>query len=312
VAEIADNQYLRGMLANHYPGINIKGVAKTSGQRVVYFCTFSDFSIELPEGPELRTWSRWHDVVVKVSNTPSLESITRLSKEIELLTQLDSVFFPTLHHHELLTFDPSDEMPLEVKLLVTIEERIPSKPLSECMESFSEEKSAAKLLHSLISAMSGLWDHKQKYVHRDLKPDNILIRECGTPVIIDLGIVRETGVKGITQTQAPYGVCTVMYASFEQIFNDKLNINFKSDLFALGVITYQLVSGRHPFYSTPPTSYEEVKAVLTSYTPTPLKDIASVSEGFSKIVCKLLENHPYKRYRRYQTVLEQLADIGVT
>lgn len=117
------------MLAKHYPGIKINGVAKASGQRVVYFCSFSDFFVALPTGSQLQEWSKWGDVVVKVSSTPSVDSITRLSKEIEILQQLNSNNFPQLRHHELLTFVPSDEMQLEVKLLVTIEEKIPSLPL---------------------------------------------------------------------------------------------------------------------------------------------------------------------------------------
>lgn len=307
---ITDSQYLRGMLANHYPGINIQGVAKTSGQRVVYFCTFADFVVELPEGQENRAWSQWGQVVVKVSNTPSIESITRLSKEIELLKQLNSSFFPTLYYHELLTFDPSNEMPLEVKLLVTVEERVPSRPLSECMEAFASQKAATTLLTSLITALADIWDHKQKYVHRDLKPDNILIRECGSPVIIDLGIVRETGQKGVTQTHQMVGPCTVMYASPEQICNDKLNINFKSDLFALGIITYQLLSGQHPFFPISPTTYEEAYSALSNHIPTPLKDISNVSAEFSDVISRLLANQPYKRFRRYQTVLDQLSSVG--
>ena len=310
MTEIADNQYLRGMLKNHYPGINIEGTAKVSGQRVVYFCTFEDFELEFPEGRKRKAWSQWGSVVVKVSKTPSTESLARLSKEINILKHLNSHSFPTLHHHELLTFDPSNEMPLEVKLLITIEERVLSRPLSDCSGEFVDQKSVSRLLTALITSLSVLWDHKQKYVHRDLKPDNILIRPCGSPVIIDLGIVRESGQKGLTQTHLIAGPCTPMYASPEQLCNDKLNINFKSDLFALGIIAYELISGRHPFFATPPASFQEASTILTTYTPTPLVDISNVNSEFSAIIQKLLENQPYKRFRRYQTVLEKLSNAG--
>ena len=297
------------MLAKHYPGIDIKGVAKTSGQRIVYFCTLADFIVELPEGPESRKWSKWGDVVVKVSSTPSSESITRLSKEIEILKQLNSQNFPKLFHHELLTFDPSNEMPLEVKLLVTVEEKIPSEPLSECMDLFTDQKTVSELITELILSLVDLWEHKQRYVHRDLKPDNILIRNDRSPVIIDLGIVRETGKKGITLTHAFCGPCTPSYASPEQLRNDKLNINFKSDMFTLGVIAYQLMSNQHPFYSIQPATIEEALGILSNHRPRALSEFTAANEDFSNIVSKLLEYHPYKRYRRYQTVLDQLSTL---
>jgi len=311
VTRITDSQYLREMLANHYPGLNINDAAKASGQRVVYFCTFDDFVIEHPEGSRKMNWSSWGDVVVKVCNNPSANSIERLSKEITILQQLDSDSFPSLKYHETLTFDPTTEMPLDVRLLVTIEERILSTPLSECKDGFSKEPAVIKLLHSLITALTGLWNHQNKYVHRDLKPDNILIRPCKNPVIIDLGIVRETGQQGLTNTFQLMGPCTLMYASPEQITNDKLNISFKSDLFALGIITYELLSGQHPFFTQPPSSIEEAHSVLTTHIPPALKEIASVSQELSDIVSKLLANEPYKRYRKYQTVLDQLSLIEV-
>lgn len=119
--------------------------------------------------------------------------------------------------------------------------------MSECVDSFSNQYSVSTLITELITSLVELWDHQKKYIHRDLKPDNILIRDDLSPVIIDLGIVRETGQNGITQTHAMFGPCTLNYASPEQLKNDKLHINFKSDLFALGIIAYQLISKQHPF-----------------------------------------------------------------
>lgn len=87
-----------------------------------------------------------------------------------------------------------------------------------------------------------LWVHAQRYVHRDIKPANVLVRRTGEVVVIDLGIVRETGAPGLTQTGyiAPH---TPGYAAPEQLAADKALICFKADFFAIGVVMYQLMSG---------------------------------------------------------------------
>jgi serine/threonine protein kinase len=92
-----------------------------------------------------------------------------------------------------------------------------------------------------------LWS--RRVVHRDVKPDNILIRNTdGSPCIIDLGIARLLDRTSLTVSYLPQGPCTPPYAAPEQLTNRKARIDWRTDQFALGIVLAQLLlAGRHAF-----------------------------------------------------------------
>lgn len=303
-----DLQHLERVLKSHYPGIQINGTAKESGQRCALYCKFDDFDIVLPEGTEKRLWSNWGDVVLKVTPATSIQTRARMQREIEILQSLRSPYYPTFHYTEVLSHDLEVDEPLQEKLLITIEEYVDSRPLEDCKTEFSEERTAAQLLLHLVEALALLWNDQRQYVHRDLKPDNILIRSSGEPVVIDLGIIRQSGERGITHTNLAIGPCTPMYASPEQLKNDKQNISYKSDLFSLGVIIYELVAGEHPF-SENTGSLEELVYKIVTDTPPSLHQLGRASIRFSNVVQKLIEKDPFRRFRKVQTLQQELRSI---
>jgi serine/threonine protein kinase len=243
-------QVLQETITKLLPGLVIDQVVRASGQRVVYFAHF--------QAPASDLFISWNKVVIKVTEELDPRQIAYLQKEIDILNQLNSSCYPRLHHHEAFTHHPDTEAPLNHRIFVTIEERIDAKPLSDCKDSYSDEKAVADLLLQLIDGLSLLWKHKDKLIHRDIKPDNILIRASGEVVIIDLGILREEGALGLTAHDAPWGPCTPAYASPEQARNEKDLINFKSDFFALGILSYELLSGANPFYTSDCHSREDI------------------------------------------------------
>lgn len=154
-----------------------------------------------------------------------------------------------------------------------------------------------------------LWNHDKRLVHRDIKPDNILIRPSGEVVIIDLGLVRETGSPGITQTAHPFGPMTAAYAAPEQTVNDKHAISFKTDFFALGIIGYQLLSGTNPFAPSPRTSFAQVMLNVQQLIPPTLHTLDLASPEFSTLIERLLEKQPYKRFRTPDQLISALKNI---
>lgn len=299
---ITDSEDFRHFLTRIYPGLVIDGVPAPSGQRVVYFCHFyptSDLGSEWPE---------WGDVVLKVSEGVSAQAIAYIQREIEILNKLAHPGYPRLLYDDVLSEDPDTEVKLNPKLFVTIEERIDARPLSEVSDRFSDEKSVADLLAKLINILKPLWQGKPPLVHRDLKPANILITSDNNVVVIDLGIVREEGASGVTLSAIAFGPCTPRYASPEQATNDKRNITFKSDFFALATVCYELLTGSNPYYDEDDL-LDEVLDKVCNKVPATLHSLGVANEGFSMIVEKMMEKNSYRRYRRIEDLVRDLDTV---
>jgi len=332
-----DSAELRSSLKDLFPMLVITGVAKSSGQRVVYFGKFNspiksgasnisemdqgaesalepnlaDSSDELDPAiePEIPDWSQWGPVVIKVVEGITANALTYLQREIAILTELNSPHYPRLYFSETYYENPVTELRLPDRLFVTIEEHVVSKSLGECCTEYSTEQQITQLLIQLVDALQLFWNHKNKIVHRDLKPDNILIRPDGRITIIDLGITRESGADGETNTFLPYGPMTLRYASPEQAKNEKRNISFKSDFFSLGIIAYELASGSNPFAMPQNVSPMEIYNNLCATKHKPLQEFTSVSPKFSSFVDRLLEKEPYRRFRTVDDLCLELNQL---
>ena len=127
-------------------------------------------------------------------------------------------------------------------------------------------------------------------------------------MIIDLGIVREEGAPGITYDDSPWGPCTPLYSSPEQARNDKKNISFKSDFFALGTIAYELITGANP-YGKQSDDARVVFNNVRDLQPRTLFKLGRASEPFSNIVQTLMKKEPFERYRTVPLFRKALLDF---
>lgn len=105
---------------------------------------------------------------------------------------------------------------------------------------------AAAFFEALCNGLAALAD--QNIVHRDLKPSNIRVRPDGSPVIIDFGLARHLDLPDMTATAQGAQIGTPMYFAPEQFTGTKHDIDCRTDLFALGILMYQALVGRHPFW----------------------------------------------------------------
>jgi len=91
---------------------------------------------------------------------------------------------------------------------------------------------------------------ERQIVHRDIKPDNIMLRTDGTPVLVDLGLMRNLDKSSLTQTWLARGPGTPAFAPPEQLRNEKAMIDWRSDQFSLGVTLSLSILGMHPYTGT--------------------------------------------------------------
>jgi tetratricopeptide (TPR) repeat protein/tRNA A-37 threonylcarbamoyl transferase component Bud32 len=142
--------------------------------------------------------------------------------------------------------------------------------------------------------------HRVGVVHRDLKPSNIMVDDQGTARILDFGIASSLQTKGLTAAGVVVG--TAEYMSPEQIAGK--DVDARTDIYALGVILYEMLTGRVPFEGDSPLTVGAKHK--TEAPPDPRQIVAAVPEELARLVLRCLEKD---RVKRFQTAEELLAEL---
>ena len=162
----------------------------------------------------------------------------------------------------------------------------------------ADEASVVALLRPLAEALAAA--HRAGVIHRDLKPANILLDSAERPHISDFGLARSLATPGPTQTGVVMG--TPDYLSPEQARGEA--VDARSDLYALGIIAFELLAGQLPF---PGGSFAETVAQRIAGRPRSLAEAgAHVSPKLTAIVRRCLEPSPAKRFDSADDLLRAL------
>jgi eukaryotic-like serine/threonine-protein kinase len=164
------------------------------------------------------------------------------------------------------------------------------------------EDDILRLAHDIASALA--FAHQQGVIHRDLKPDNVLIRSDGAAVLTDFGIAR--AVSGyVASTGVNMTIGTPQYLSPEQAQGRPLDQ--RVDFYALGVTLYKAATGEVPFSST--DWFELARMHVEDPPPSLRKKRGELSKRFERVVLKCLAKHPDDRYADATALLADLDEV---
>ena len=146
--------------------------------------------------------------------------------------------------------------------------------------------------------------HAAGLVHRDVKPENILISDDGDVKIADFGLVRAVAEAGITSASVILG--TAAYLSPEQV--ESTRADARSDVYSTGVVMFELLTGRTPFHGDTPLGLAYAR--LTYDVPAPGDVVDGIPAQFDEIVLRATERDPANRYRDGFEMARALADAS--
>ncbi|MBO6573835.1 MAG: serine/threonine protein kinase [Rhodothermales bacterium] len=161
------------------------------------------------------------------------------------------------------------------------------------------EQEAVSFAAAVANALA--YAHRKGVLHRDIKPSNILMTKEGDPVIVDFGIAKILADPTLTPMGAKLG--TIAYMSPEQARGERTAAT--TDIWSLGVVLYQLLSGRRPFEGANPL---EVIGKVRDEPPPPLP--SDISSACARIVFRCLQKRPRDRWASAALLERQLRRLA--
>jgi WD40 repeat protein/tetratricopeptide (TPR) repeat protein len=267
-----------GALAEAVPGYEILGELGRGGMGVVY---------------KARQTGLGRVVALKMILSGShagQDQVARFKREAEAIARLQHPNIVQVH--EVGESDGRPFFSLEFCEGGSLDKKTAGSPLPP--------EQAARLTESLALAIGAA--HQANVIHRDLKPANVLLSGDGTPKVTDFGLAKKLDEAGQTQTGEVMG--TPSYMAPEQA-EGKKEIGPAADVYALGAILYDLLTGRPPFKAA--TTLDTLMQVVADEPVPPRQLNAKVPRDLETVCLKCLRKDPRQRYASAEELAEDLG-----
>ena len=255
--------------------VNVK-LLKRGGQKVVY-----DGIHKL-----------YKDSVIKLYFRPN---DPRALREIQIENALDLPMVPHIYETGIAEYEGTET-------LYIIEEKINGTELRQLINQglrFSLQD-AVCFLDQGLNFIANI--EKEKIVHRDIKPENIIRTKEGKIYFLDFGIARIIGADSLTKTEALMGPHTPGYSAPEQFNNLKREIDSRADIFSLGVVTYECITGTNPFREGVSSALEVLQKTET-ITPVQYAIEGDTQSQFMALLGTMMGKYPSRRPKSAEQAL---------
>jgi len=238
------------------------------------------------------------DVVIKLMNPQFAQDPTFRSRFITEAATGRNIQHPNVVRiHDVIVEEHNN-------ILAIVMDLVEGRPLEDIIPSGGMPfKQALPIIEQLSGALDHL--HSTGIIHRDLKPENIIVSPSGKPVILDMGIAKNTE-SNLKMTRTSTAMGTPLYMAPEQ--TDAKNVTSAADRYAFGLIVYQMLSGRLPWDGS------SGPGMITAYKMmgnlTPLQEVCSVSESVSKGVMSMLRTQAVDRTSDCKSFYTTLIHTG--
>lgn len=222
----------------------------------------------------------------------------RSLREIQIERDLNLSMVPKIYETGTIEYEGTET-------LYIIEQKVKGTELRKVLESgkrFSLEEAVTFLEQGLefIACIEN-----KGIVHRDIKPENIIRADDGRIFFLDFGIARILGADSLTRTGAMMGPHTPGYAAPEQFNNLKKEIDSRADIFSLGVVTYECITGKNPFREGAINALEVLQKTET-ITPVQYSIKGDTQSQFMALLGAMMGKYPSRRPRTAKQAIDWL------
>ena len=225
------------------------------------------------------------------------ETIDRLSREIELLASLD-------HPNIVRAFDAGQDQDSNIFFLASEYEE--GDTLRNMLnQGILGEGDAISCIVDICNGLDYAWESR-KIIHRDVKPDNIFITNSGKAKLMGFGIAKSGEGQSMGLTGIGFTIGTPEYMSPEQIKAEG-GLDFHTDMYSLGCVLYQTITGRLPFDETAPILLMQKHM---DEDPVPANEVnPEISQGCTNAIAAMMAKDPEERPENWEILVNFLKEV---